>query len=231
MVRRALDAAQNVVGRRGQPSGMRAALRLLARADIEPATIADVGASDGRWSKCAHKVFPQADLVLFEPQPVHATALDRFQVDHPTARIVRSAVGGRGGVSAFSASDPWSGVLEPHETASSITVPVVTLDEALVDTTTPLLVKLDTHGVEPEILAGGEQTLTRSVAWIIEAYNHRIARGSFLFWELCGCMEEHGFRPMDLVDVLHRPHDGTLWQMDLLFVRSDWKGFSHLAYA
>jgi FkbM family methyltransferase len=230
MVRRIVGATRNALGWGGQLSGMRSGLRLLARLGIEPATIADVGASDGRWSKSAHKVFPRAELVLFEPQPVHAEALERFQLDHPNARIVRSAVGGSTGVSAFDASDPWSGVLEPQETASSITVSVVTLDDALADATPPILVKLDTHGVEAAILAGAEQTLSRSAAWTIEAYNQRIAGGSLLFWELCTYMAELGFRPIDLVDVLHRPHDRTLWQMDLFFIRSDWPGFSHLAY-
>jgi FkbM family methyltransferase len=209
---------------------MRSALRLLAQVGVEPATIADVGASDGRWSKFARKVFPSAELVLFEPQPVHAAALERFQIDNPTARILRSAVGGSAGVSAFDASDPWAGVLESRGNATSITVPVVTLDDALADATPPFLVKLDTHGVEAAILAGAERTLTRSVAWVIEAYNQQIAPGSLLFWELCGYMVEQGFRPIDLVDVLNRPHDGTLWQMDLFFVRSDWPGFSHLTY-
>jgi FkbM family methyltransferase len=231
MVRRVLEASRRIVGRaEGQPGGMRSALRLLARLGVEPATIADVGASDGRWSRCAHKVFPRAELVLFEPQPAHATALERFTMDQPTAKIVRSAVGGSRGVSAFAASDPWSGVLEQQGTESSITVPVVTLDDALADSKSPILVKLDTHGVEPAILAGAEQTLIRSVAWIIEAYNQRIAPGSLLFWELCAHMADQGFRPIDLVDVMHRPHDETLWQMDLFFIRSDWSGFGHLAY-
>src|SRR5438067_8913981 len=54
-------------------------LRLLAQIGVEPATIVDVGASDGRWSELARAVFPAAELFLFEPQPVHAAALERFQ--------------------------------------------------------------------------------------------------------------------------------------------------------
>jgi len=229
-LRGTLEGASNAIGRSGQPAGMRSALRLLAQIGVEPATIADVGASDGRWSKVARKVFPTAELVLFEPQPVHAPALERFQLDNPDARIVRSAVGGSTGSSPFDAADPWAGVLEQQPAASSITVSVVTLDDALADARPPFLVKLDTHGVEAEIFAGAEQTITRSASWIIEAYNQRIAPGGLLFWELCEHMAGKGFRPIDLVDVLHRPRDGTLWQMDLCFIRSDWTGFSYLSY-
>ena len=98
---------------------------------------------------------------------------------------------------------------------------MTTLDAALVDAKPPFMVKLDTHGAEESILVGAEQTLSRSTAWIIEAYNQRITPDCLLFWELRGSMATHGFRPIDLVDVLHRPHDETLWQMDLSFVRSD----------
>jgi FkbM family methyltransferase len=209
---------------------MRSALQLLAQIGVEPATIADVGASDGRWSTVARGVFPTAELVLFEPQPVHAPALERFQRDHAAARIIRSAVGGSEGMSAFDAADPWAGVLEEQPTESSITVPVVTLDGALAEARPPFLVKLDTHGVEAAILAGAESTLGQSVAWIIEVYNQRITPECLLFWELCEYMAQHDFRPVALADVLVRPYDGTLWQMDLFFVRGDCAAFDHLSY-
>jgi FkbM family methyltransferase len=209
---------------------MRSGLRLLARIGLEPATIADVGASDGTWSRSAQATFPSARLVLFEPQPVHAAALHGFGADHPDATIVRRAVGGTRGVSHFDAADPWGGVLQDEPTESSISVDVTTLDAELADVAPPFLVKLDTHGVEREILGGAQETLARSVAWIVEAYNQRIAGDAMLFWELCTYMSEHGFRPIDLADVLHRPHDTTLWQMDLFFVQSEWEGFSYLEY-
>jgi FkbM family methyltransferase len=209
---------------------MLVALRLLSRVGVEPVTIADVGASNGQWAELARTVFPEAELVLFEPQPVHTPALERFQMEHPDARIVRSAVGETGGSSLFDAADPFAGVLQKERTSDSITVSVVTLDDALATSKPPFLVKLDTHGVEAAILTGAQTTLARSVAWIIEAYNQRITPDCLLFWELCRYMAAQGFRPIDVVDVYHRPHDGTLWQMDLSFIRSDWDGFTYLRY-
>lgn len=231
MLGRTLQDAGNLVWRSRAAGGMRRTLRLLARVGVEPATIADVGASDGRWSQLARAAFPAAELVLFEPHPVHTPGLERFKVKNPDARIVHSAVGGAQGESLFDARDPWGGVLQDDGTTGSITVSVVTLDAALVDAKPPFLVKLDTHGAEEGILAGAEQTLARSVAWIIEAYNQRITPNCLLFWELCSYMADHGFRPVDLVDVHHRPHDKTLWQMDLSFVRSEWDGFDYLEYS
>lgn len=209
---------------------MRRTLGLLAQIGVKPATIADVGAADGRWAELAQAAFPAADLVLFEPQPVHAFALERFEAKRPNARVVRSAVGGAGGSSPFDATDPFGGVLQKERTTDSITVSVVSLDDALATSKPPFLVKLDTHGVEAAILAGAQDTLARSVAWIIEAYNQRFTSDCLLFWELCAHMAEQGFRPIDIVDVYHRPHDETLWQMDLSFIRSDWQGFNYPRY-
>ena len=113
------------------PTAMPAGLRLLAQLGVRPATIVDVGASDGRWATLARAAFPAATVVLFEPQPVHALALDRFQIENPDAQIVRSAVGGTSGSALFDAGDAFGGVLQDVRTADSIVVPVVTLDEAL----------------------------------------------------------------------------------------------------
>lgn len=219
-----------VLGRSARESTMADGLRLLRELGVEPATIVDVGASDGQWSELALEVFPAAACVLFEPQPAHDASLERFAVAHPGASIVREAVGAETGVSLFDAEDPFGGVLQTEPSEASIEVAVTTLDEALADATAPFLVKLDTHGVEREILAGATETLGRSAAWIVEAYAYEIQPGCLLFWELCGLMREHGFRPVELVDVGRRPRDGTLWQMDVCFVRADWAGFASVTY-
>jgi FkbM family methyltransferase len=223
--------ARRVLGRPVPESGMAAGLGLLGSIGIAPATVVDVGASDGRWSALALRVFPEAEYVLFEPQPAHSAALDHFAAAHRRVSVVRSAVGAESGVSPFDAADPFGGVLQQAPSANTIEVPVTSLDAALANATPPFLVKLDTHGVERAILGGATGTLARSAAWIVEAYNYEIEPGCLLFWELCAAMREHGFRPVELVDVMRRSRDDTLWQMDLLFVRADWPGFAYVTYA
>ncbi len=222
--------ARSVLRRPVPESGMAAGLGLLAGIGVAPATVVDVGASDGQWSALALEVFPEAAYVLFEPQPAHSAALDEFAAVHPRVSVVRSAVGAESGVSLFDAADPFGGVLQKAPSEASIEVPVTTLDEALAGAEPPFLVKLDTHGVEREILAGAAETLSRSAAWIVEAYNYEIEPGCLLFWELCASLHEHGFRPVEVVDVMHRPRDGTLWQMDVFFARADWPGFARVTY-
>lgn len=201
-------------------------LALLNSLGIVPATVVDVGASDGRWSRGALEAFPSANYILFEPHHVFESALDALVNEHPQMRTVASAVGGADGVAQFTANgDPFGGRLQSGD--DSVTVPLVTLDTALADAAEPFLVKLDTHGAEADILAGASRTLAHSNALLIEAYNNRFAPECLLFWELCATLETKGFRPVHISGLMDRPHDDSLWQMDICFIRSDWAGFAY----
>jgi len=177
--------------------------------------------------------FPQAQYLLFEPQPVHNLPLDDFAERHkPRVHLVKQAVGASIGYTFFDNSDPFGGALADCEEGATIKVPMTTIDAAVsaAALAPPYLLKLDTHGYERSILAGAVQTLDHCEALVIEAYNHRITNEAFLFWELCSFLAEKGFRVVDLVDVMHRGYDDSLWQMDLIFVKSTWPGFAYTSY-
>ena len=214
-------------------SSMGDGLKWLAEHGFHFNTVLDVGASDGRWSAECMAFYPEAKYVLFEPQPAHSKALDDFaNARKQTVVLVKKAVGGSEGHTLFDASDPFGGALADKEEDHTIKVGLTTIDATILrdQAEAPFLLKLDTHGFEKSILAGSNNALEKCDALIIEAYNFRITEEALLFWELCSFLSEKGFRPIDLVDVLRRPYDNTLWQMDLFFIRSNWKGFSYISY-
>jgi len=204
------------------PSGrsMDGALRRLAGAGIR--TVVDVGASNGRWSLAARRHFPGASFLLVEAQAeAHGAALERLRRRWPEVDLVLAAAGDRVGAVTFDARDPLGGVAgaAPGDPGSR-TVPMTTLDAELDRRSLagPYLLKLDTHGFEIPILEGARRTLPQARALVIEAYNFRVSGTALRFHELSAWLEQRGFRCADLVDVLHRPRDGALWQMDLVFV-------------
>jgi FkbM family methyltransferase len=219
---------------RAQPHfNMRSGLASLQRNGIIPATVLDVGASDGRWSELALRFFPNATYVLFEPQPVHAAALERYLAKYPTTtRVLRKAVGRTSGSTYFDASHPFGGVLAQLPGHNVIEVPMVSLDDAIAELrpNPPYLIKLDTHGHEHSILEGAGDSLRQTNALVIEAYNHKRTNEGLFFWELCSYLYERGFHPIEIVDVGRRPHDGTFWQMDIFFARTTWPGFAITDY-
>jgi len=213
---------------------MTASLQWLASRNLNIQTILDVGASDGRWSQHCMQFFPAAKYVIFEPQPVHSQALDAFaNTSGGKVQVVKKAVGAAEGHTFFDISVPMGGaLLKDGNGASALKVEMTTVDTATAElhTAGPYLLKLDTHGFERSILGGSQSTLANSAALIIEAYNYNVTDEAFLFWELCAYLAERGFRPIDLVDVGHRVRDQSLWQMDLVFIRSTWEGFKYIHY-
>ncbi len=198
-------------------------------------TVLDIGASDGRWSKECMAFYPDAKYMLFDPQPVHSKALDDFAESCKQMVIpIKKAVGASEGYALFSfdVSDPDGGALGVKEGYKTIKVDITTIDATLSrsQVEVPYLLKLDTHGFERNILEGASSTLEKTEVLIIEAYNYKITGEAFLFWELCAFISSKGFRPIDLVNVRHRLYDNSLWQMDLVFIRSNWEGFNYVSY-
>ena len=206
------------------PAGrtMEGALRRLAPAR-QVQTVVDVGASNGRWSIMASRHFPGARYLLVEAQAAaHETALRKLHARRPQMEFVLAAAGAREGTVHFDASDPLGGMASEQQLPGpSIEVPVTTIDAEVARRRMPgpFLIKLDTHGFEVPILEGAAQTLQQTAILVIEAYNFDLSPTSLRFPQMSLWVEKRGFRCVDLADVLYRPRDGALWQMDLFFVR------------
>ncbi len=208
-------------------------LERMERYRIEFRTVIDVGASNGLWTKDVIARFPSPDYFLIEARREHEPGLQELQREHPNVRYAICAAADRPGEVHFHGGDLFGG-LAAHEPfrEHDLVVPARTLDE-LASTHAlrpPFFLKLDTHGFEEQILAGGPEVLANTSVAVIEAYNHRMGFGNLLFPELCAKMEAWGFRCLDFFDPLYRPHDGAFWQADFAFARSSWPGFAHPSY-
>jgi FkbM family methyltransferase len=196
-------------------------------------TVLDVGASDGRWSIDCMKHYNDAYYVLFEPQICHSKALDSMETAYSNkVKIVKKAVGLKSGKTNFDISDPFGGALRDSKNTNTVEVSLISIDDSLKETGLkgPFLIKLDTHGFEIPIMEGAANTLDECNILIIEAYNYNIEPKSVLFWQLCEYLYRKGFRPIDLVDIMHREYDNSLWQMDIVFIKSSWPGFGYISY-
>jgi len=196
-------------------------------------TVVDIGASNGCWTESLMKYFPQCEYLLVEAQPLHEAALVDFVSKHNNAQFVLAAAGEAKGEIFFEAGDPIGGqasyVAYP---ANNIVVPVTTVDDEIRSRGLPgpFLLKFDTHGFEVPILNGAAQTLSDTEVIVMECYNFNLAPECLLFYQMCDHLQSLGFRCIDLVDPLHREHDGSFWQADLVFVRANRPEFSYTRY-
>ena len=193
-------------------------------------TVVDIGASDGRWSRDFMRYFPDCQYLLVEAQPVHAPRLKQFCREHTNIRYIMAAAGETSGQIYFDASNPLGGQASHMPfVAHNLVVPMTTVDDEVISRQlpAPYLIKFDTHGFEVPILKGAQRTLQATEIIIMECYNYQIAPECLLFDEMCAYLRVLGFRCVDLADPMFRPHDNTLWQMDLVFVRESWPDASY----
>jgi FkbM family methyltransferase len=196
-------------------------------------TVIDVGASNGCWSEECLKQFPDAHYLLLDAQPVHEAALAAFCRSHPRSQFCLAAAGNREGEIFFHGAEPFGGIASDTPFPDhNLRVPLVTLDAEISrrGLPGPYLLKLDTHGYEVPIFEGATDILKQAELLIVECYNFKIAEPCLLFYELAAYLEERGFRPADIFDLLHRPDDEVFWQMDCVFLRTDHPAFSSNAY-
>ena len=199
-------------------------------------TILDVGAAAGTWTEKAIRIWPNAKYLLFEPLHERQPDLVQLQRKHENTaiEIVPSAVGEEIGEVSFSVAEDLDGSAVDADAISDATrtVKMTSLDAIVLEQghPKPYLIKLDTHGYEIPILEGAKQILSQTDLLIIEVYGQRIAKRSLLFYELCGYLDQQGFRPIDLVNTMRRPADYTFWQCDLFFAPKSHASFSDTTY-
>ncbi len=205
------------------PDSIEAAFSRFSVRPVPINTVIDVGASDGRWSEIIHPFYPDAFYFLVEANPYHEPGLKRYQQQNSLVEYVLAAAGNSEGEIFFDSKDPFSGVASPISREGYIRVPVTTIDAQVRkhELKPPFLLKLDTHGFELPILNGAADTLQQTDLLVIETYNFQIQPDSLRFHEMCNFMESKGFRPIDIIEPLHRQKDEALWQFDLVFIRAN----------
>lgn len=201
-------------------------LSKLGRRGSKIQTVIDVGASNGRWSKQVMTIFPKASYLLFECDERQRDGITRFSASHPNVHVVMAAASDSNTPIYLHAPTPDSGKVSYTVCSESdVVVQTTTLDNeiARLQLPGPYFLKLDTHGFELPILRGAPETLKQVELLQVEVYNFNFgSTDSFLrFPGMCTYLDELGFRPLYLYDLLHRQSDRALFQFDLLFVRKD----------
>lgn len=200
-------------------------------ARYRPQTVLDIGANSGQFAAIARTFCPEATIVCFEPLADCIRELQERVGKDPRTRIVPVALGSRTGESVIHRSvfSPSSSLLPmgqlhraefPH-TAQTVeeTIQLRRLDDLApeLDLRPPLIAKIDVQGYECEVLRGGELTLRRCAAVIVEMSNYALYEGQPLFDEVYLRMRELGFGYRGNIDQLHSPADGRILQFDGLF--------------
>ncbi|MBX7185544.1 MAG: FkbM family methyltransferase [Vicinamibacteria bacterium] len=190
-----------------------------------PATIVDIGAYVGDWSRIAAGVFPKSAFVLIDANPLTRTKLEfaARELGHGS-RFEIALLGAAAGTADFHQADTGASVLKELTTfpaAPTVRLAVRRLDDVLGRPPEgPLLLKLDVQGYELEVLRGGPESLAAAEVVIMETSLLPYNEGAPLFGQVVAFMTAGGFAVYDFFGGSRRHSDQALFQTDVVFVRN-----------
>jgi FkbM family methyltransferase len=195
------------------------AYRRLA-ASYGPASIIDVGAHDGDWTRLARRIFPDASIMMIEPLSTKAESLSALAKSLERTRFVDALLGAEAGRTiTFYEAGTGSSV---HREQSNVEFKETSLQTSRLDDVAeqldgPIFLKLDVQGAELEVLDGGPKTLDRSDLVQLEVALLPYNDGAATFLEVIEYLDQRGFVPFDIAGMI-RPTGAELVQVDMLFV-------------
>jgi FkbM family methyltransferase len=198
-----------------------AAYRRLHENGYRPASIIDVGAYEGNWTRLAREVFPDAEYLMVEPQASKAPLLQRLvgKAIRFEPALLSSESGRR--VTFYEMETGSSMMPENSNVPRCEThLTTATLDQIATGLPGPTFLKIDAQGAELEILKGGSDTIRGCDMIQLEVALLPYNAGAPEVLETVTFMKQIGFVPYDFSGFT-RPNGVDLVQVDIIFARQD----------
>jgi FkbM family methyltransferase len=200
-------------------------LNTLKQFEVPVKTVLDVGVFHGTIP--LKSAYPELEHYLFEPvASLHPIIHEKYEKFH--YKLFDVALSDRDGIGyKIDLSKDLSGRLTNYKIVDDAgpwknderviainPIHFSTLDSIMAkeNANAPFLLKIDVDGSEMAVLNGARKTLEQSSIVVIETTRSQ-------FSERYNFLEQRGFELFDIVDACY--YSGTLWQVDLVFLRRD----------
>jgi FkbM family methyltransferase len=197
-------------------------------AGFVPATVIDVGAALGSFSRTCHAIFPEAQYLLIEPLREYVPSLTKIAQELPRASYEIAAATAEEQVISINVHHDLVGssLYREVEEGTDVNgvqreVRAITLDRLVIEQKAlpPYLIKIDVQGAELDVLAGGLTVLSGAELVLLEVSMFQFFHQGPLFCDVVEYMRSKGFVPYDVLGLQYRPLDRALSQLDMVFVR------------
>ncbi|MES2807631.1 MAG: FkbM family methyltransferase [Bacteroidota bacterium] len=201
-------------------------LQRINQLGYKPAAIFDVGAYKGDFARLCLDVWPNANIVCFEPIEEKAKLLQDWADKDSRITVIQGLLGDENNDSVkFNESETASSVLDEFISKDFNTKyhRMRTLDRCIAEfkLNPPNILKIDTQGFEYQILQGIKENLQHVEVIIAELNFIDIHENVKLAGETIAFLKGYDFVVYDITEIHRRPYDKAMWQADFMFVKKD----------
>jgi FkbM family methyltransferase len=197
--------------------------------------VLDIGANEGQFAAALLGVTDDIRIVAFEPEPKTAQRFSARFADAVDVELREVALSREHGTADLHVTEnsvfasllpPLADITKQYPrgagTVGTVSVATTTLDRELAAAAgEPVgLLKLDVQGGERDVLAGAQQTLSRTAAILIEMNFAPHYDGEADFTELHQTLQDAGFRLHGIGELNRSPLTGDLLWADACYVAS-----------
>lgn len=203
---------------------MRFRLECLQRLGFEPSVILDVGMARGDWTKLAADIWPDARIHGFEPNSAWHSQLESLCAQSKQLSFSKCFLGAESKEAHYVDRGTQTSLYYQRQEGQDLQIAdVMTLDDLVTGCAVPQpdFIKMDVQGNELNVIKGAHKTLSNCEAALMEVSFLEFLPGVPLVSDIVIAMGEEGFAWYDVAGILRRSADDALFQMDVLFVRTD----------
>ena len=204
----------------------KAFLNAIRERGFNPKGIVDVGANYGNWTQTALSVFPQAEVLMIEPQEEMKPYLDALCKAYKTLEFIQAGAGKESGELVQTIWPDLAGSsflpevnCDRLQDGTQRRTPIVTIDQLLGERKSfvPDFIKLDIQGFELEALKGATSTFGKTELFILETSLYHFQKVNPIASDCIRFMSQNGYELYDVTGFLRRPLDSALGQIDFAF--------------
>lgn len=196
--------------------------------------ILDIGANEGQAATRFRYLFPETQIVSFEPLAEPYAILNKNFANDKDFRSYNFALGNQKGTETIYLNEytPSSSILkmgDEHKNHFKHTInskeekiEIEKLDNIdIIKERDIVLVKIDVQGFEKYVLLGGEQTIKKCKILIVELSFKKLYEDEPLFDDVYQILNSFGFIYHGSFDQLVAPSDGEILQQDAIFINKN----------